>query len=167
MESQWGGNSPSLIHTIILAALPTAEYDTAARNLAAVVNPTRADRVRMLGERFHTLERSQGKISKTYGYSAIYTGAPAVNKGGRRGYPRSGGKSVEGQANSNDAKPGYRQSRWRQLHALERWCHALKCGKKGHIVRDCRVMICERCGGGGHDVEACPTAKQSEAFAGH
>lgn len=96
---------PSLVHTNVLAALHTTEYDTEVRHLAAMVNPTRGDLVRMLGERFHTLERSRGKSTKTHGDHALYASGPAVKNGGRRGQAKGGAKSGEGQLNSKDTNP--------------------------------------------------------------
>lgn len=61
---------------------------TLMRKLAAMVNSTRGDLVRTLGERFHTLEQSRGRAAETHDEHALYTGAPAVKNGGRRGLPR-------------------------------------------------------------------------------
>ncbi|CAM9607237.1 unnamed protein product, partial [Laminaria digitata] len=40
-----------------------------------------------------------------------------------------------------------------------------RCGKKGHVVADCRTKLCDRCDGRGHTADVCPTAKEEAVLA--
>lgn len=133
------------VYSSFVAGLPLPEYELEVRDIDKMHGYDRKEILRLISSRYERLKKSKGKP----GPHALACEGVSGRRGGRgRGGKGRGGKRTGGgKGKDGDSGTG------KGLESVT----CFNCHEKGHYQYDCKVKICERCGGRGHDESKCGT----------
>ena len=139
----------------------SSDYDNEVRSLRVDVSRGRIDSARIkqvIGDRFHTLQRSD---RSTKGHALV---ASERQRSSARGGERSNGK-----AKRSNKKPGAPKKEPPSSAQASQPSNSPPskcgiCGQSAHEGSKCPRRVCSTCGGRGHSADICPSsAKQATA----